>query len=112
MSSTREQLRNRAYDILVGGEAGQAPSDDDANAIDAYIDPVIARLASKSAIYISDADEIDDDVLLDLAELVANAASPEFGSTWDPQKELFHTNQLRVITRQTPGYGPLKVDYF
>lgn len=112
MSSTREELRNRAYDILVGGEAGAAPSDDDANAIDGYIDKVIARLAAKSAIYVQDADAIEDEVFLDLAELVANAAAPEFGSSWDQAKETFHTNQLRVITRPTPGYGPQQVDFF
>lgn len=112
MSKTREQLRNKAYDIIVGGDAGQTPSDDDANAIDGYIDPVIARLSSKTAVYISDADSIDDSIFLNLAQLVANAAQSEFGGMEDPAKERFHTNELRVITRPTPGYGPQQAEYF
>lgn len=112
MSKTREQLRNKAYDIIVGGDAGQTPSTEDADAIDGYIDPVIARLASKSAIYIQDDEAIEDDVFLSLAQLVANAAQSEFGGSEDPAKERFHTNELRVITRPTPGYGPQDVTYF
>ena len=43
MTKTREELRNKAYDIIVGGDAGQTPSAEDADAIDGYIDPIIAR---------------------------------------------------------------------
>lgn len=112
MSKTRAELVSKAFDILVGGDAGQSVSDDDASAIDGFIDPVVARLASKSAVYIPDTDEIEDDVFLSLAALVANAAADEFGGAQDPAKEKFHTNELRVITRQTPGYGPQQVEYF
>lgn len=112
MTQTRAQLRNKSYDILVGGDAGQTPSSEDADAIDGFIDPVIAKLATKSAVYIQDSDAIEDEVFLDLAELVANAAASEFGSGTDPQKDLYHTNELRIITRQTPGYGPQEVCYF
>lgn len=112
MSKTREQLRNKAYDILVGGDAGQTPSSEDADAIDGYIDPVIAKLAAKSSVYIQDADAVEDELFIDLAKLVANAAQDEFGGVIDPNKDLYHTNQLRVLTRQTPGYGPQQVDYF
>jgi len=112
MTQTRAALRNKAYDIIVGGDAGQVPSSEDADAIDQYIDPVIAKLASKSAIYIQDSDAIDDEVFIDLAELVANAAGSEFGSQTDPAKDQFHTNELRIITRQTPGYGPQETCYF
>lgn len=112
MSKTRAQLRNKAYDILVGGDAGQTPSDEDAEAIDGYIDPVIARLGAKMAAYVSDTDAIEDEVFLDLAELVANAAASEFGGQQDPKKEQFHINELRSITRPTPGYGPQEVEFF
>lgn len=112
MPKTRAQLRNKAYDILVGGDAGQIPSDEDASAIDGYIDPVIARLSAKNSVYIQDAEAIEDELFLDLAELVANAAQSEFGGQQDPKKEQFHVNELRVITRQTPGYGPQHVEYF
>lgn len=112
MSKTRQELVGKAFDILVGGDAGQSVSNDDATAIDAFIDPVVARLASKSAIYIQDTEAIEDDVFLSLAALVANAAADEFGGAQDPNKERFHVNELRIITRQTPGYGPQQVEYF
>src|SRR6202000_1071383 len=98
------RLRNKGDDIIGGGHAGQVPSSEDADAIDSFIDPVIAKLASKSAVYVQDSDAIDDEIFVDLAELVANAAASEFGSQTDPQKDLYHTNELRIITRQAPGY--------
>lgn len=112
MAKTRAELRNKAYDIIVGGDAGQTPSAEDAAAIDGFIDPVIARLAAKNSVYIQDADAVEDELFLDLAELVANAAASEFGSGQDPNKEKFHVNELRALTRQTPGYGPQQVEYF
>lgn len=112
MTNTRAMLRNKAYEILVGGDAGGAPSDEDASAIDDNIDRVVARLASKSIVYIQDTDDIEDQYFLDLANLVANASASEFGSVQDPAKERFHDNELRVLARQTPGYGPQQVEYF
>lgn len=112
MSKTRAELRNKAYDIIVGGDAGQTPSAEDADAIDGFIDPVIARLGVLNAVYVQDAEAIEDELFLDLAELVANAAQSEFGGGEDPKKELYHVNRMRVLTRQTPGYGPQQVEYF
>jgi len=112
MTKTRAELRNKAYDIIVGGDAGQTPSDEDADAIDGHIDPVIAKLAAKSAVYIQDDEAIDDELFIDLANRVANAAMSEFGSGQNEAKERFHTNELRVLTRQTPGYGSQQVSYF
>jgi hypothetical protein len=112
MSKTREQLRNKAYDIIVGGDAGQTPSDEDASAIDGYIDPVIAELAVDEAAYISDTEAIEDELFLALAKLVANAAADEFGAQSNPQIQLLYTNRLRVLTRQTPGYGPQETEFF
>lgn len=112
MSKTREQLRNKAYDIIVGGDAGQTPSSEDASAIDGYIDPVIAELGNENVVYISDTDEIEDEFFIPLAKLVANAAADEFGSQSNPQVQLLYTNRLRVLNRQTPGYGPQIVEFF
>ena len=112
MSKTREQLRNKVYDIIVGGDAGQTPSDEDATAIDEYIDPVIAEHFVDEAAYISDTDAIEDELFLPLAKLVANAAADEFGGQSNPQVQQLYTNRLRVLTRQTPGYGPQSTEYF
>jgi len=112
MSKARAELRNKAYDIIVGGDAGQTPSAEDADAVDGFIDAVIAKLAVKSAVYIQDVEAIEEELFLDLAELVANAARSEFGGGQDPAKDRFHTNELRVLSRETPGYGPQQVEYF
>jgi hypothetical protein len=43
---------------------------------------------------------------------VANAAAEEFGGASNEQLAAQMRNRIRVITRQTPGYGPQEVEYF
>jgi hypothetical protein len=112
MSRSRADLRFKALSIIVGGDVGQAPSNEDATALDAYIDDEVAELQAKSIVYISDLDAIENEIFGTLAQLVANAAADEFGGRSDPQKKLYYENQMRNITRQTPGYGPQETSYF
>lgn len=112
MSRTRSDLRFKALSIIIGGDLGQAPSDEDATTLDNYIDDVVAELQTKGIVYVSDLDAIENDVFGTLAKLVANAAADEFGGASDPAKKRFYENEMRVIARQTPGYGPQQVDYF
>jgi hypothetical protein len=49
---------------------------------------------------------------LTFSKLVANAAAEEFGGKSDENAAQQWRNRIRVLTRQTPGYGPQQADYF
>ena len=112
MSRTRADLRFKALSIILGGDAGQQPSDEDATALDGYIDDVIAELSAKSIVTVSDPDDIDDAVFGNLAALVANAAADEFGGKMDPTKQAAAERNLRVIVRPQAAFGPQITEYF
>lgn len=112
MSKTRAQIQFKVLAILTGGDVGQNPSGEDAEAIDAYIDEEVEELNADGSVYIGDPDTLDDALFLTFCKLVANAASDEFGGKPDEAKAQMLRNRLRVLTRQTPGYGPQAVDYF
>jgi hypothetical protein len=44
--------------------------------------------------------------------LVANAAADEYAGQSSEQLALQYRNRMRVIARQTPGYGPQETCYF
>jgi hypothetical protein len=111
MAKTREQIQFKVLAIITGGDVGTAPSAEDANNIDQYIDSVVAELAS-DLIYISDPDALDEDIFLNFCKLVADAAAEEYGAKSDPQAALYWRNRIRAIKRPTPGYGPIEVEYF
>lgn len=112
MSKTRADIQKKALDILVGGDVGASMSDEDATALDGYIDSVVAELSADGTTYIGDPDTLGDELFLPFSELVADAAAHEFGGTNNPQMAQYWRNRIRVLTRQTPGYGPQKAEYF
>lgn len=112
MSKTRAQIQFKALSILVGGDVGQAPSAEDAATLDGYIDSEVAELSSDGTIYIDDPAELPDELFTVFCKLVANAAADEFGGKSNEQEAQALRNRLRVIVRQTPGYGPQQVEYF
>ena len=112
MSKTRADIQKKALDILVGGDVGASMSDEDATALDGYIDSVVAEINADGTTYINDPDDLDDALFLTLCKLVANAAAEEFGGKSDENAAQQWRNRIRVITRQVPGYGPQQVEYF
>lgn len=112
MSKTRADIQKKALDILVGGDVGASMSDEDATALDGYIDSVVAEINTDSVTYIGDPDELDDAIFIPFSKLVANAAAEEFGGKSDEEFAKQTRNRIRVLTAQTPGYGPQRVDYF
>lgn len=112
MAKTRVEIQFKTLAILVGGIVGDAPSAEDAKTIDGYIDGQVAELNSDGTIYIDDPDALDDALFTEFCKLVANAAADEFGGQSNDQKAQMIRNRLRVIVRQTPGYGPQQVVYF
>lgn len=112
MAKTRAEIQFKTLAILVGGIVGDAPSAEDAATIDGYIDGQVAELNSDGTIYIDDADALPDELFTAFCHLVANAAADEFGGKSDETVARVYRNRLRVIVRQTPGYGPQQVCYF
>lgn len=112
MSKNRAQIQFKVLSILIGGDVGQNPSAEDAEAIDGYIDDEVEELNADGTTYISDPNDLDDGLFLTFCKLVANAAAEEFGGQSDEGKAQQLRNRLRVITRQAPGYGPQQVEYF
>jgi hypothetical protein len=49
-------------------------SDEDATALDGYIDSVVAEINEDGTTYIGDPDDLDDGLFLTFSKLVANAA--------------------------------------
>lgn len=112
MSKTRQQIQFKVIAILTGGDVGFNPSDEDANTVDGYIDSEVAELNSDGVTYISDPDDLEDMLFTTFCKLVANAAAEEFGGKSDESVAQQLRNRIRVLTRQTPGYGPQEVEYF
>lgn len=112
MSKTRADIQFKALAILVGGDVGSNPSDEDATTIDGYIDSEVSEINADGTTYISDPDALDDELFVTFCKLVANAAAEEFGAKSDENSAQQWRNRIRVIKRQTPGYGPQEVTYF
>jgi len=112
MSKTRAEIRFKALAILTGGDVGADPSAEDAEALDGYIDSEIAEINADGTTYIADADALDDELFMPFSKLVANAGADEFGGKSDEAKAMQLRNRIRVLTRQTPGYGPQVVEFF
>lgn len=112
MSKTRADIQFKALSIIVGGDVGQEPSAEDADTLDGYIDSVSAELAADGTAYISDPDELEDELFIPFCKLVANAAAEEFGAKSDEAFAQQQRNRIRVIVRQTATYGPQQTEYF
>jgi hypothetical protein len=112
MSKTRQDIQFKVLSILVGGDIGTPVSAEDATTLDGYIDSEVAELNADGTTYIADPDDLDDALFTTFCKLVANAAADEFGAKSDENAAQLLRNRIRVLTRQTPGYGPQQVEYF
>jgi len=109
---TRAEIRFKALAILTGGDVGQDPSAEDANAIDIYIESEAAELNADGTVYIGDLEALEEELFIPFCMLVANSAADEFGGKYDPAKAQAFRNRIRVLARPAPGYGPQAVEYF
>jgi hypothetical protein len=111
MAKTRAEIAFKVLAILTGGDVGSAPSDEDVDNVNGYIDSVIAELAADT-IYIADPDQLDEDIFITFCKLVADAAAEEYGAKSDAQAAQYWRNRLRRLKGPTPGYGPIEQEYF
>ena len=109
---TRAQLIERAGIDLGLVQPGEALSSDDYNTLDSLVDPLVDQLAADNVIYIDDRNEIDTQVFMALASLLANYAGPSFGSPINDQALSRDQGMLRRIASTRPTFAPLQTDYF
>jgi hypothetical protein len=112
MARSREEIRFKVLSILVGGDVGQVPSAEDAEAIDGYIDDQAAELNADGTAGIGDPDDLPNELFDVFCKLVANAAADEFGGRSDETVAMRLRNRLRVLVRPTAGYAPQQVEYY
>lgn len=112
MPKSRTDIQFKVLAILTGGDVGQTPSAEDAATIDGYIDAEVDELNADGTVYISNPDDLENELFTTFCKLVANAAADEFGGKSDEAKGMMLRNRIRVIARPTPGYGPQEVVYF
>jgi hypothetical protein len=105
---TRDQLIYRALKNLGQIEPGEAPAAEDYAAVDDLVDPLIATLAVNEIYYVADPDEIDNEVYLPLARLLANAAGPDFGSAINEEAKRIDEALLKKISATKPLYTVAK----
>lgn len=109
---TRAQLKERAAKDLAVIEPGEALSAEDDATFDGLIDPLIAQLAADDVIFIQDVEEIELELFLPLARLLANVAGPDFGSPINEDAKRADEAVLRRLSAAKPTYEALKVDFF
>jgi hypothetical protein len=112
LTKTRDELIERAATDLGLVQPGEALSSEDHDTLDNLVDPLIAQLNADRIVYIQDADDINVDVFLPLASLLANQAGPAFGSPINDAALMRDHATLRRINSADPTYEVMKADYF
>lgn len=109
---TRDQLKQRAAKDLGIIEPGETLSTEDDETFDGLVDPLIAQLAVDQIAYISDSEQIELELFLPLARLLANIAGPDFGSPINEAAKQQDEQALRRLTSTKPTGETLKAKYF
>lgn len=109
---TRAQLVERAGVNLGLVQPGEALSSEDFDTLDDLVDPVLAQLAAENIYYVGNSDEIDLEIFLPLASILANHAGPSFGSPINDAALFRDQNILRKLNSSDPTYQPQKAVYY
>lgn len=109
---TRSQLIERAAKNLGIIEPGETLSAEDQETFDGLVDPLIAQLSADQITYIQDSEEIELELFLPLARLLANIAGPDFGSPINEEAKLRDEQTLRRFSSSIPTYQPSTGEYF
>jgi hypothetical protein len=113
MAKTRVNLVHRALKNLGVLPAGQTPSDDEYNAIDDHVEPMLARLDALDIVQVVDPDSIDDEVFLPLGDILADTCKSEFGASQDQNLLALRVaaeRDLRIMSATRPTYKVLAVE--
>lgn len=110
--TTRSELVNMAAaNPLKVLAVGQTLSTEDYEAIDKYLDPLLAQLSAEGIVYVGDASEIPEALTIPLAWLLGNVAANEFGKPSDQAKKDEMEDSLRTMAlRAAPVNTMLQAD--
>ena len=109
---TRAQLIERAAINLGLVQPGEALSSEDYNTLDDLVDAVIAQIAAEGIAYIANPDEIELELFLPLAAVLANHAGPSFGAPINDAALMRDQNMLRKLTTAQKTDAPQKAVYY
>lgn len=109
-TKTRQQLVHQACAYLGLRTSGQAPSADDYETVDGYVDPTLAMLEQSNIARVQNDEEIEQAVFLPVALHVAAQAGPEFGVYNIDVSEA--TKTLYKVTATWPAGFVQKAVYF
>src|SRR5262245_18128592 len=101
---TREQLANRATEIVTVLGNGQSPEADDVATVDGFIDGVLAELAARDVTFIPNVNAIPIELFESLAIALAEhpAVARRFGRAADDAARNAAEASLKIITRAQP----------
>jgi hypothetical protein len=109
---TRDQLIYRALKNLGQIEPGEVPAPEDYASVDDLVDPLIAQLAVDNVYYIDNPDEIDSEIYLPLARLLANVAGPDFGSAINEDAKQVDEALLKKMAATKPMFTVARGQFF
>lgn len=112
MTTTREQLVQRALREVGAAPAGQASAPEDYQAMDGEVESLMADLAQRNVWVWGDPDQIDDAAAIHLAKLLGNSAARQFGLQSDEAVRLYSEARLRDLRAVTLSGQPQQTDYF
>lgn len=121
MAKTRQDLVNQALRDLGVLAAGQNANAEDFDAVDDYVEPLVAWLESSEIYDFDDIDDegVPDDVFRHIAIILADDAAIEFGLPGVPAKPNDPVppreraiDNIRLVTYARPTYVPQKTEYF
>jgi len=109
---SREQLVLGALHELGVVASGQSAEAEDAQTVDALVEPMFANLATREVWQWGDPDQIDDDAFIYLAKWLANSVARPFGATPDENVRLLAEQSLRELKPIFLSGQPQTTEYF
>lgn len=112
MTKTREDLVLGALHELGVVASGQVAEAEDAQTVDALVEPMFANLATREVWQWGDPDVIDEDAFIHLAKWLANSVSRPFGAQPDEKIRLLAEQNLRELKPIFLSGQPQHTQYF
>jgi hypothetical protein len=112
MAQSRQALVYRALYNLGVLPQGQNPGNEEYNAVDGLVDPMLEELIAKDVAFIEDVEAIEDKYFLALGAVLAGHAAPVFGFQNDialATRALKGEQDLERISAMKPTFGVLEI---
>jgi hypothetical protein len=111
-TKTRDQLVTRALQKLGVFGAGQSPEDEDTEHVDGVVDALVADLAGREVVLITDEDAIPIEYFEWVADILADHVAQDYGKARNPDVVMFAERMLHKITNAQQTYEVLRAEYY